>query len=460
MSGEATTPNQAEPRDANSRRGRGVPIAFAGLFFVGAWYLTNHFTAWGRPAPNSPVGWIPFALCAPLGWAILRAGVKLTAFALVPLVMLLGLVELGLRFYYAGFAGPAQRALLAPSALWDRDIEIVYSPHHYALYIPDPFVSRADGLRHNRLGFRDDRPLAPDPDAIRIVFLGGSSTYTSEIRDNEKIFSRGLERRLNEHFAARLEGRRVEVVNAGMGGATSAENLIRLAFFVSEIEPDLLIVQHGVNDLWPRMVGSIQSDYGNYRRRWRAPSVFREHSMAHAATLWLMRLSMLGSFVANRSGMGEPHHLYAYTNREDQGPPRRENAERNDARYFERNTRYMIALAREMGAQVLLATAPTGEQAGDFYELVPEHNALTRKIALEEGVAFFDYAAVMATDTHHMPDGIHVSQAGSDLKRDLYFDHLIGSGLVEALIEPRGVDAAARPPGPHTARAPWAEIRD
>ncbi len=135
--------------------------------------------------------------------------------------------------------------------------------------------------------------------------------------------------------------------------------------------------------------------------------------------------------------MSEPHHLYTYTNREDQGPARRENAERNDARYFERNTRYMIALAREMGARVLLATAPTGERAGDFHALVPEHNALTRSIASEAGAAFFDYAAAMATDAHHMPDGIHVSQAGSDLKRDLYFEHLVESGLVEALIQQR-----------------------
>ena len=43
----------------------------------------------------------------------------------------------------------------------------------------------------------------------------------------------------------------------------------------------------------------------------------------------------------------------------------------------------------------------------------------------------------MATDDQHMPDGIHVSQAGSDLKRDLYFEHLIESGLVEALIQQR-----------------------
>lgn len=427
----------AHDRHASSRVVQGALILLTSLGLVGAWYLTNHFTVWGRPAPNNPVGWIPFALCAPLGWAILRAGVKPTVFALVPLLVLLGFVELGLRFYYAGFAGPEQKALLAPSTLRDRDAESIYSPHHYALYIPDPLLSRPDGLRHNHLGFRDERPLAPDPDAFRIVFLGGSSTYTDRIHDNEKIFSSGLERLLNEHFASRLEGRRVEVVNAGMGGATSAENLIRLVFFVSEIEPDLLIIQQGVNDVWPRMVGSIQSDYGNYRRRWRAPSVFREHSMAHAATLWLLRLSMLGSFVVNRSGMGEPHHLYAYTNREDQGPARGENAERNDARYFERNTRYMIALAREMGARVLLATAPTGAQAGNFHKLVPEHNALTQAIAKDEDTAFFDYAAVMATDDHHMPDGIHVSQAGSDLKRDLYFDYLIESGLVEGLIQRR-----------------------
>jgi hypothetical protein len=105
-----------------------------------------------------------------------------------------------------------------------------------------------------------------------------------------------------------------------------------------------------------------------------------------------------------------------------------------------------------MGAEVLLASSPVADRLDWATELgladaVAEHNAVNRRVAEEEGVAFYDFAAEMPTDPEHMPDGMHVSQLGSDYKRDLYFRQLVESGIVERLLARRG-GAPTRPSGP------------
>jgi lysophospholipase L1-like esterase len=428
---------------------RGLRWGGAALGLGALFWLTNHYTLQGRPALADPIGWLPFVAVAMACGLALRSSWKQVGFALIPVLLLVLVIEAGLRVYFWSAASPEEKALLATPSLREGDAQIVYTPHHYSLYAPEPGVARPDGLRHNASGLRDDRELAPDPEALRIVFIGGSTTYTVRIRDNAKIFSTGLEALLSEQLGAQAEGLHVEVVNAGMSGATSAENLIRLAFVVSELRPDLVVIQHGINDSAPRQIGALQSDYGNYRKRWSAPSPFAEHSIAHAMTISLLRSTMLGSAFVNHTGIGERHHLYAYTNRRDSAAQKpgagADNDVQNDARYFVRNTRYMISLCRAMGARVLLATAPIAESAGASYELTQEHNEITRTIAGEEGVDFFDFAALMKHDSSHMPDGVHVSQEGSDLKRDLYHAYFQRSGLFASLVAEKQETLYARP---------------
>jgi len=427
---------------SSSQRAALLWIVFA-LVWAATNLLTWHLAAVHVRGWMLATGSLPFAFLGLAAVAAARVGTRNVVFSLVPLLLLLAAVEVGLRVYFERFAGPAQRALLATP--WTRgtgDVQI-YSPHHYAIYIPRPGLATPEGLRHDSLGLRDAREFAPDPGAIRIVFLGGSTTYTHDIRDNSRIFTAGLERLLNEHYRGELGERRIEVVNAGMGGATSAENLIRLIFHVSEVRPDLLVIQEGINDVPPRGMGVIQSDYGNYRKSWGPPSLFDgEESIAYSSVVRLGELSMLGHFVLQRLHLARPWHVGRFTTRSEAFGGRAAVA-RNGSVYFERNLRYQIAIARAMGAEVLLASSAVADRVDWATELgladaVAEHNAVNRRVAGEEGVAFYDFAAEMPTDAEHMPDGMHVSQLGSDQKRDLYFRHLVESGIVERLIARRG----------------------
>jgi lysophospholipase L1-like esterase len=418
-------------------------------FWIGlslVWLTTNTLT-W-HLVPVHIRGWmlatgsLPFVLLALAAVAAARIGAKQVAQSLVPLLVLLVLLEGGLRVYFLHFAGPQQRALLATP--WTRGTgdAHIYEPHHYAIYIPKPGHSSPDGLRHDSLGLRDAREFARDPRAIRIVFLGGSTTYTHDLRDNSRIFTAGLERLLDERYRNELGERRIEVINAGMGGATSAENLIRLIFHVSEVRPDLLVVQEGINDVPPRAMGTIRSDYGNFRKVWGPPSLFEgEESIAYSGFVRLAEFTMLGHFVLQRLHLARPWHLSRFSIR-SQDYEGAATVARNGPRYFERNLRYVIAIARAMGAEVLLASSPVAERLDWATELglagaVAEHNAVNRRVASEQGVPFYDFAAQMPTDPEHMPDGIHVSQLGSDLKRDLYFRYFVESRVVDRLLDRR-----------------------
>jgi len=400
------------------------------------------------------------ALSYLIGGLVCLKGWKYTAFILIPYLLFLVLLETGTRIWIIHLAKRSERMLYvdhfkSPETL---GLETVYVPHHYTLYNLRPHYSTSEGTHHNRLGLRDQRDLYSKNQVIRIVFIGGSTTYTIGIKDNSEIFSYGLEQRLNEYYKDALENYRIEVVNAGMGGATSAENLLRLIFFVSQISPDLVVIQHGLNDVWPRTRANLQSDFSNYRKSWSrpqskkirsAPPLFSiDRPMISALTLSLTRKSVFLAFILKRVDYSNPKkNPYA---EEDDHPNVlsigrlvvRKDVEkniayldRNSPEYFERNTRYMVAICRSMGAQILLATEAYSAKAGKTRNLaMPEHNGLLARIAKEEQVIFYDFDKEMLKDKLHMPDGRHVSQVGSDLKRDLFFGYFIKQDIIPQLL--------------------------
>lgn len=431
-----TTPDSAtaaSPPDTRRRR----PAVFAAV--AAACVLGNTVNGrLGLARANTEdyiVGILPFLLLAGATWMILSLGLRKTCFALAPAAALLLAAEIVARAAVAWVLSPSQGAFLGGAETGGSDRRI-YAPHHYAVYIGTPGLSLPDGLRHNSLGLRDAREFGPDPSARRIVFIGGSTTYTVGIRDNDRIFTAGLESRLNEHFGTDPAGPHFEVINAGLGGSVSAENLVRLAFFVSEVSPDLVVIQHGINDAKVRACGEIATDFSNYRTRWRPPPFLgTTEPVAAAATRNILRRSLLLDALMIRVGLTDPPRIENYAVVDGERNLDASRLAENTPRYFERNTRSMIALARSFGAEAALATCPVTDAAADFrLAAVPEHNALLRRLAEEEGTLFFDFAAKMTKDAEHMPDGRHVSQKGSDLKRDLYFRWLVDSGAAARLL--------------------------
>ena len=128
------------------------------------------------------------------------------------------------------------------------------------------------------MGYRNDEFPLEKPDGVyRIVALGGSSTYDVAIEDNAATFTAQLEKLLKEDYGYQ----NVQVINAGVPGYNSWEMLVNLEFRVLDLNPDLVIIYEGVNDVHARLVepSAYRGDDLGRRQAWQAPRVaLWEHS--------------------------------------------------------------------------------------------------------------------------------------------------------------------------------------
>jgi hypothetical protein len=107
----------------------------------------------------------------------------------------------------------------------------------------------------NRFGLRGTLPVMPKPAGrVRIVALGGSTTFGYAVADGEDWPSQ-LGRRLGDRY---------DVVNGGRPGATTFRNFAYLRDHLLKLEPDVVVLYEGFNDMWRavRRHAGDQPDYG------------------------------------------------------------------------------------------------------------------------------------------------------------------------------------------------------
>src|SRR5688500_5241789 len=180
------------------------------------------------------------------------------------------LLEVGARVWLNYLATPDQydRYVLFTSI---DPKEFAWTPHQYLVYYPTPNYQKGQTF-HNSLGYRADEFTVEKPSNVfRIVALGGSSTYDIRIEDNEKTFTAQLQKLLTEEYGYQ----NVEVINAGVPGYNSWEILINLEFRVLDLNPDLVIIYEGTNDVHARLVepSAYRGDNSRRRQPWHLPPV-------------------------------------------------------------------------------------------------------------------------------------------------------------------------------------------
>lgn len=304
-----------------------------------------------------------------------------------------------------------------------------YIRHHYLNYYPNPKYRRGKTY-HNSLGYRNrEFPVKKPEGAFRIVVLGGSSTYTIKVNDNEKTFTAQLEKILRDKYG--YDG--VEVINAGAGGYNSWESLINLEFRVLDIEPDLIIVYHGTNDVHARLVDpkSYRGDNSGKRKQWESPSVpLLEHSA-------LFRVLLRKSGITTQVGIGnfvDADTAYSPYSIKDHDPF--ELLEMNPPVYFRRNLNNMIAVSKANDADIMLSTwaySPYFDDYAsmDFYQKgLAQNNEVVKQVAASNGVPLFDFASVMPSDKKYWADGRHVNELGAEKKAELFADFIHKNGLI------------------------------
>jgi lysophospholipase L1-like esterase len=133
---------------------------------------------------------------------------------------------------------------------WDRDfIPASREPHMSRDFIPEPGLPGMSGVSHwttNNLGFRGDELVSPKPEGeFRIFLIGGSTTECIMLDDDDSldaVVQRSVQARIQD-------GTLVKVYNAGVAGDRSDAHVAMLTQRIVHLEPDMIVVFAGINDL-------------------------------------------------------------------------------------------------------------------------------------------------------------------------------------------------------------------
>lgn len=340
--------------------------------------------------------------------------------ALASTLFTLLLLEIGMQVWYHYFASQEQLQKYGlyeqvPSKAWQMQ------PHHYLNYALNPNYKK-NLTKHNSLGFRGAEIQLDKPDSLyRIVCLGGSTTYSAYIGDDNKAYPYLMEQKLKQQY----DYKNIEVINAGVPGYNSWESLINLQFRVLDLNPDMIIVYHGTNDVHPRLIPEqyYRGDNSGRRKQWEYPKI---SIYDRSALLRFLRRHMgittqvgLETMITPVFAEG-PVDQFKNTKTLEQNPPI----------YFERNLRNMVAIAEAHGVKVVLATWAYTPHKGDYASTphyikgFQEGNELLKTLGIELDIPVYDFAAEMPQDLEYWEDGRHVSYKGVELKAELFAKYI------------------------------------
>ncbi len=296
------------------------------------------------------------------------------------------------------------------------------------------------------LGLRG-RPVAvtKTPGRLRILADGGSTTFDATVTADDSTWPAQLERLL----AARRGPGSVEVLNAGVPGYAVVDNVIRLQTELGRLEPDIVILLQGHNDLYYALVGVPPGDAG------------RPGAVAPLTpwASWLARHSLLyGKLEGARRSLAARWSTGSYVS-PGRDPARADSALAAGAARFHRDLTSYVLIARQGGARVVLVqpvqvsgalpaprdsveraaweNAFAGVPADVVFRGYGEFVTVMRNVAAEQGVTFLPTEAwgIEGPALYDTGDPIHLNDAGARLLAERMASALDSSAvLVDSLV--------------------------
>ncbi|MBI3087380.1 MAG: hypothetical protein HYY91_00615 [Candidatus Omnitrophica bacterium] len=285
--------------------------------------------------------------------------------------------------------------------------EALQIPHPYVNWTWKPdSVARVD-LRHpkvyryNAAGLRG-RPFEPvkPAEVFRVICLGESSTWGGYYLSSEEA---SWPAQLERELAARHPDRRIEVINAGLPGWTTYENLANLVTRLINYEPDVLIVYEMVNDLGLVGILTPARDVGELRRHLLAPAWHRW--LCHSALYSVLTHRVADWLKLEREGLTEAMF-------EERWVP-------FGLRAFERNLSLMVQVARYEDVPIMLSTQAIRPELLEDYQRPQEApmQDLIRAVAGRSGVPLVDNARLIPHEL--LADYVHLTdEAAVQLARN------------------------------------------
>jgi lysophospholipase L1-like esterase len=321
---------------------------------------------------------------------------KKIIFALLPAVLLFSILEVGLR--------------LSPlSEYLSRDYRLGSRFDHCVFWKPAPPERNPLGIYYDyKKQFRGiyyDKKKAEG--VFRIICLGGSSTWGWPLPDTKRIYPALLEELLNSHFP----DRRFEVINAGVGGYSSFQDLMYLKNSLLEYSPDVVTICAGANDSNNNSdihVAMTDREYWEYLQKKINKQPLVGQVILSAWERFFMNFRVYNAMSEIMFRMGNK--------------PKR----RVPVSDFTDNMEELIRLGRQNNFKVFFITEAHRER-----DVIAEYNEVLQRLAgSREGVFFVDTRLLLDDDSYFIGQ-MHPTYDGHKIIAAAVFDALVASGAID-----------------------------
>lgn len=310
--------------------------------------------------------------------------------------------------------------------------------------------------KHNSMGFRGDEVVIPKPAGIfRIACLGSSTTYDPLIDDWTRAWPGQLQAILREHAPT------VEVVNAGVPSWTSREQILNYATRVACLQPDLIIIYEGINDLLYRATWPPEQLRSDYTSPFTVAPEFAKQPWYTALTLVRIPLILTGRLLPpcaidpcwcdTFKGQGFVNVVRAtgYSRWQSacggrlssipSGMTLKDVFATTPTAHFERNIRSVVESAKSQHTRVLLVglildwrkLQRDALDHGEGLQFgIKQHNDVLEAVGKDCGVPYYDLPRDWPQDDHLWFDFIHNNESGALQKARLIADFILKTGII------------------------------
>jgi lysophospholipase L1-like esterase len=288
----------------------------------------------------------------------------------------------------------------------------------------------------NNMGFRGGSLRVPKPAGeYRIFLIGGSSAETLYLDDNDALNS-VLQKELGERLPDDIEAK---VYNAGKSGDATPDHISMLVHRIVHLEPDLVIVFAGINDL-SRSI--YKYDYLHYVEETPDEGERDYPALKFLATELQIarRIFYMKHRITPRTETEALEEIRPKTNYGElvelcKSAPVSDDMPGVDPDSFRDNLKTIIGIARAHGVRLLLMTQQTtwnsavDPEARDRHwmllkggvayredlmdEALGSLNDVTRELAEEFSVPLYDLAVSIPKSLEYFYDDVHFNVKGS-----------------------------------------------
>ncbi|HZU98377.1 MAG TPA: SGNH/GDSL hydrolase family protein [Planctomycetota bacterium] len=304
----------------------------------------------------------------------------------------------------------------------------LYEEHHYLPYVLNPKATYGETRQFDAYyHIRRTEPLRPRSAVKwRALALGGSTTFGERLEREEDTWVHRLEDRVR----AKL-GPDCDVINGGVGGYTLNENIIHYTMLLTHLEPDVVILYEGINDVEPRWHSpGTMPDYSNFWKPWHGAGTTLPEPVSALAWSSLYRLWFFRARIRPMEFQG-----IQILSAKDQVGRLPDNLEKNGPWVYASHLEELVRLLLAQGRKVLIVpqyfreAEPHPDVDRLFMKGVAEHNAVNEDVAKKLGVPFANVLPWL--EPNDTGDDCHFTARGSDKFAALVYEALEKNGLVK-----------------------------